>query len=137
MREVFGLALLTGVLVACSPTRSLLVGAPEPSPQIMTQDCNGARVQLTVERKHDRTSAYTVSAIDLSGAPLTDVTRVVLTFTSMNQNLSTITMATRPTPNGHYISTGTVMLTPGAWIVEAIVRRTNAVEAVCVFSLQL
>lgn len=136
MREVLGLALLAGVLTACSPTRPPL-GITEPSPQILMQDCGGARVQLTIERKRDRTSTYTVSATDSSGTPLTDVTRVVVTFTSTDQNISMTTTATYPTADGRYVPQGNFILTPGSWTVEAIVRRAQAAEVVCTFSLQL
>lgn len=133
MKGFFGAALSSVILVACAPTRSPL-SPSEPPPQVVTQECSGARVQLTVTRKPNNALVYEVYATDLSGLPLADVTRVVLTFTSTDGNASMTTSVTQPTADRHYVSRSGFTVMAGPWKVETIVRRTSAPEIVCTFS---
>ncbi len=134
------MVLLPALLWACAePARSQL-RTPEPpqeAHQILTEECGGLRVQLTLERKPRNAPVYTVSVTDLSGQPLTSDARVILAFTSVGEAIGTTTAVARPIGGGHYAFTGGFALTPGPWQVEAIVRRANAAEVTCVFSFNL
>jgi len=120
--------LLSGLLGACAESSRPLLRAPDPPPQVLTEECGGLRVQFTLVRKLRSTPAYEVSVTDLSGQPLAEDARVVLAFTSMGKDVSTTTVVVQPAGAGHYGSAGGFNLTSGPWTVEAIVRRATEAE---------
>jgi hypothetical protein len=132
------LGIWTMLLWACvEPARSPL-GAPAPlPPQVFTQECNGLRVRMTLEQTRASVLVSDVAITDSSGHRPVDIARVILAFTSGDHNRSTTTVVARPTEAGLHVPTGKVILTPGSWTVEVIVRRTTDLAVTCVFSLNL
>jgi hypothetical protein len=138
VKEWMKMGLWSMLLWACvEPARSPL-GTPAPlPPQVFTQECNGLRVQMTLEQTRASALVSEVLITDSSGHLLADIARVILAFTSGGQNLSTTTVVARPTEAGLHVPTGKVTMPPGSWTVEVIVRRTTGLAVTCVFSLNL
>jgi hypothetical protein len=137
MIQRLAVVLLSGLLGACAESPRPLLRAPDPPPQVLTEECGGLRVQFTLVRKLRSAPAYEVSVTDLSGQPLAEDARVVLAFTSMGKDVSTTTVVVPPTGAGRYGSAGGFTLTSGPWTVEAIVRRATEAEARCVFDVNV
>ena len=137
MMRRLAVVLLAGLLGTCAESPRPLLRAPDPPPQMFTEECGGLRVQFTLQRKLRNAPVYEVYVTDLSGQPLAEGARVVLAFTSTGNNVSTTTVVAQSTGAGHYGSAGGFTLTSGPWKVEAIVRRATEAEAVCVFDVNV
>jgi hypothetical protein len=126
------------LLWACvEPARSPL-GAPAPlPPQVFTQECNGLRVQVTLDHRYQNAALADVVLTDAAGSLPADIGRVVLAFTPQHQRGATTTLVARLSEAGHYAPASALPLTPGPWTLEVIVYRTTGRAVTCVFSLNL
>jgi hypothetical protein len=94
---------LAVVLWACAePPRSQLRTLEPPSPQVLTQECGGVRVQLTLDRTRQSASVADVFVTDAAGHVLSDLSRVVLAFTRKTQAHITTTLVAQLRAAGYY-----------------------------------
>jgi hypothetical protein len=122
---------------ACAEPSRLQPRALDPLPQVLTQECGGLRVQLTLDRRRQSASVADVFVTDAAGHMLADIGRVVLAFTRQSQASTTTTLVARLREAGHYAPMSEFPLTPGPWTVEVIVRRANGTAVSCPFSYDL
>jgi hypothetical protein len=121
---------------ACAGPARPPLHAPAPLPQVWTQECDGLRVQITLQGTRPSTLVSDVYLTNLSGQLLADIARVILAFTARGTG-STTTLVAQPTGAGHYVPAAVFPVTPSSWQVEVIVRRASGLVATCVFALNL
>ena len=136
MRE-WSTVVLALLLWACAEPPRLPLRAPNLPPQILTQECDGLRVQLTLDRGHQSALVADVFVSDVAGQILSDLSRVVLAFTRKTQVDTTTTLVAQLREAGHYVPVSAFPLTSDPWTVEVILRRTNSSAASCFFALDL
>jgi len=128
---------LSVLLWACVEPARVQTRAPDPPPQVLTQECGGLRVQLTLNRRRQSALVADVFVTDAANQMPSDIGRVVLAFTRKTQVNTTTTLVAHPKEAGHYELMSDFPLTPDPWIVEVSVRRTNDIAVSCLFSFDL
>lgn len=97
-------------------------------------------MRLTFERQSQTSATYSVYITDLFGQPFADATRVILAFTPLDQDdENTVTLVAHPSSQkaGMYVPNGTYTPSPGSWKIEAVVRRTQPPDVLCIFHTDL
>jgi len=130
-------ALWSVLLWACVGPPRPQIRAPEPLPQVPTQECGGLRAQLTLDRRRQSAVVADVLITEAAGHMLSDISRVVLAFTRKTQASTTTTLVAQLREAGHYAPMSEFFLTPGSWIIEVIVRRADGAAVSCLFSFDL
>jgi hypothetical protein len=134
MKEWLKVAWWPMLLWACAePTYSQL-RASDPPPQVLTQECSGLRVQLTLDRIYQSASVADVFVTDAASHMLSDISRVVLAFTRKTQPNVTTTVVARLTEAKHYTPATEFPLTPGSWTIKIIVYWASGSAVSCPFS---
>ena len=125
------------LLWACTEPARAPLRAPEPPRQILTQECGGLRVQLTLDRRRQSALVADVVITDAAGQIPSDISRVVLAFTRKIRVDTTTTLVAQPREAGQYVPMSEFPLTPDPWTVEVIVRQTKSSAVSCLFSLDV
>lgn len=128
---------LSMLLLACAESPRLQLRAPDPPPQVLTQECGGLRVRLTLDRRRQSALITDVFVTDAADQMLSDISRVVLAFIRKTQANTTTTLVASLREAGHYVPTSEFPLTPDPWTVGVIVRRANGIAVSCLFSFDL
>ena len=124
------------LLWACAGPSRLQLRTPvlPPPPQVVAQECEGLRVQLTVERRLQGAQIVDVFITNAADYTLANMSRVVLAFTRHTQAHTTTTLVARRTEAGHYTMMSEFLLLPDSWTVEVSMRRADGVPAHCLFT---
>ncbi|MGE0824097.1 MAG: hypothetical protein AB7G75_32790 [Candidatus Binatia bacterium] len=110
------------------------------APVVVSSECGNFLVRLTFERQSQTSATYSVYITDLFGQPFADATRVILAFTPLDQDdENTVTLVAHPSSQkaGMYVPNGTYTPSPGSWKIEAVVRRTQPPDVLCIFHTDL
>ena len=127
MRE-WSKVILSVLLGAHTKLPRLQLRAPDPHPQVLTQECGGLRVQLTLDRRRQSAPVADVFVTDAAGQMPSDISRIVLALTQKTQANTTTTLVAGLREAGHYAPMSKFLLTPGPWTVEVTVRRANGLQ---------
>lgn len=136
IKERMGMVLWSVLLWTCTDSARAPLRAPEP-PQVLTQECGGLRVQVTLGRRYQSAFVADVFITDAAGQMPSGISRIVLAFTRRTQVDTTTTLVARLRESGHYTPISEFPLTPGSWIVEVIVRRDDGMAVRCLFSFDV
>src|SRR5262249_31007569 len=91
---------LCSLVWSCTPTvgqHSFSVLGKSYSPVLLSQECQGLQVKFAFERKSQTTATYSLRITDEFGRPLSNITRIILAFTPLNQDdNNTVTLVAHP-----------------------------------------
>lgn len=125
------------LLWSCTEPVRVPLRVPDPPPQILTQECGGLRIQLTLNRRRQNAWVADIFVTDAANQMPSDISRVVLAFTRRTQANATTTLVAQLREAGHYVPMSDFLLTPGPWTIEVIVRRTSGTAVSCLYSFDL
>lgn len=97
-------------------------------------------MKFSFERKSQTLAAYSLHITDEFGQPLSNITRIILAFTPLDQNDdNTVTLVAHQNFQDAtlYAPKSTYAPNPGLWKVEAVVRRDRANDTLCTFTSNL
>jgi hypothetical protein len=137
VKEWIVVVLWSVLLWGCTEPARIPMRAPVPPPQILTQECGGLRVQVTLERRRQGVLVADVFITETDSQIPSDISRVVLAFTRKAQANTTTTIVAELRETGHYAPLSEFSLTPDPWTVEVTVRRVNSPAVSCLFSFDL
>jgi hypothetical protein len=137
MRDWPGVVLPVLLCWACSASPRVHLRAPTPPAQVLTQECSGLKVQVTLDRGHQSAFVADVFISDAAGQMPSGISRVVLAFTRRTQANTTTTLVAQLREAGHYAPISEFPLTPDPWAVDVIIRRGDGPAARCLFSFDL
>ncbi len=143
MRHRLTIIALCALLWSCTPTagqRPSNIFGKSYTPVILSEECKGLQVKFTFERKSQTTATYSLHITDEFGQPLSNITRIILAFTPLDQqDDNTVTLIAHPNPQdaGSYAPKSTYAPNPGLWKVETVVRRDRANDTLCTFTSNL
>lgn len=122
----------TGVLTSLSPPASDAAGLPEPAFQ-QEQDTGEGRLSLAVDPAIAGANALSVRLDD--GGPVSDAEKVLIRLTPPGGAQAERELVVPHAGDGGYAITTPELGMPGAWGVEAIVRRGSRNDARAVFEV--
>jgi hypothetical protein len=134
---------LCSLVWSCTPTtgqRSFSILGKSYAPVVLSQECQGLQVKFAFERKSQTTATYSLRITDEFGQPLSNITRIILAFTPLNQeDNNTVTLVAHPNLQDAttYAPKSTYTPNPGLWKVETVVRRDRATDTLCTFTSNL
>ena len=129
--------ILSVLLWACAEPGRVQTRAPDPPPQVLTRECGGLRMQLTLVQGRRIALVADVFVTDAAGQIPSDISRVVLAFTRKSQENTTTTLVALLREGGHYATVSDFPLTPDPWTVEVTARRANGMAVSCLFSFDV
>ncbi|HET6315611.1 MAG TPA: CopD family protein, partial [Chloroflexota bacterium] len=118
--------LAAATMTALPPARS--VAPPALPPYELTRHAGAVNVSLKVDPYAVGSNNFDVRVTDALGAPLATVSRVTLRFTFLGANLGASSQAMERSAAGAYRLQGSFLSVVGAWMVEAIVQRSDIAD---------
>jgi len=115
-------ALLSSCTSTTTSSRSLDIFGKAYTPVVLSQECKGLQVKFSFERKSQTLAAYSLHITDEFGQPLSNITRIILAFTPLDQNDdNTVTLVAHQNFQDAtlYAPKSTYAPNPGLWKVEA------------------
>jgi hypothetical protein len=140
----FTILALCLLLSSCTATttgqRPLEIFGKSYTPVVLSQECKGLQIKFAFERKSQTVATYSLYITDEFGHPLSNITRIILAFTPLDQDDdNTVTLVAHPNLQDAtlYAPKSTYAPNPGLWKVETVVRRDRANDTLCTFTSQL
>jgi copper transport protein len=134
---VLGVVILiaTGVLTAVEPGKD--IAARQPRTLELTGTADELPTTLTIEPGRVGPNKFTASVTEPDGSPPTNVQRVQLRFTYLDQDMGQGVRTMQPAGDGRYVVDGSDLSISGGWQVEVGVRRLNREDAWAAYRFDL